>query len=363
MNVQAMATQAPASLNSRTTGDKLTPLARIEEAGEFNPDLPYLAVTHEAPDTDAMVCLWFIKNLIALPAGRDFDWRFVRSGERLSIVDGTGYNVIHVDTGFGRFDQHGMQMERGSSFELLAEHFGYADEPGIRELVELTRATDNVEKVDPCSLHYFFKGLRGTVKKEDGRTPDWETILHHVFVALSSLHSHHCMVAKGDENFKAKGQVEELRNGVKLCVNLFQDIHQEAAFRAGVNVMVWCKKKKGKMMVGVQSDGLRLGNLCAALRLAEAQARNITLTASDLNQLGTLEHQPTWFAHRSNKLILAGSLTHIPKDDEYTQLSPSLIAFIARAALSNPSMSPDKVVRLAREERRKMPDQKLQPKT
>ncbi len=344
----------------RTMGDKLTPLARIEESIEFNPDLPYLAVTHEMPDTDAMVCLWFIKHLIAAPAGRDMDWRFVRSGERLPIVDGTGFNVIHVDTGFGKFDQHSLQMERGSSFQLLAEHFGYADEPGIRELVELTRATDNVEKVDPCSLHYFFKGLRGTVKTEDGTKPDWDVILHHVFVALSSLHSHHCMVAKGDDNFKAKAKVEELRNGVKLCVNLFQDIHQEAAFRAGVNVVVWCKKKKGKMLVGVQSDGLRLGNLCAAFRLAEAQARNINLTASEINQLGTLERQPTWFAHRSNKLILAGSHTHTPKDDEYTQLAPSMIAFIARVALANPSMAPDKVVRMAREERRRDSHQKQQ---
>ena len=354
---QDTALTAPASDNSRTTGDTMTPIARMEESIEFNPDLPFIAVTHDMPDTDAKVCLWFIKTFIAAPAGREMKWCFVRSGERLPIMEGTGYNVIHVDTGFGRFDQHGLQMERGSSFQLLAEQYGCSEEPGIKELVELTRATDSVEKVDPCSVHYVFKALRSTVKTESG-LPDWDGILKIAFVILDSLYSHHCSVAAGDENFKENGKLEELRGGIKLCVNLFQNIHQEAAMRAGANVVLWCKKNKGKMIVGVQTDGLRLGNVCAALRFAEAQARNISLSVTDLSQFGTLERQPTWFAHRSNRLILAGSLTHKPKEDEYTKLSPSLIAFIVRVALSNPSMSPDKVVRTAREERRKDSDQK-----
>lgn len=354
---QDIVSTTPASDNSRTTGDTIAPIARMEESIDFNPDLPFLAVTHEMPDTDAIVCLWFINTFIATPAGRDMKRRFVRSGERLPTMEGTGYNVIHVDTGFGRFDQHGLQMKRGSSFQLLAEQYGCSEDPGIKELVELTRATDNVEKVDPCSIHYAFKALRGTVKTESG-FPDWDGILGIAFVVLSSLHSHHCMVAQGDENFKEKGKLEELRGGIKLCVNLFQNIHQEAAFRAGANVVLWCKKNRGNMIVGVQTDGLRLGNVCAALRFAEAQARNMSLSVVDLSQFGTLERQPTWFAHRSNKLILAGSLTHKPKEDEYTKLSPSLIAFIVRVALSNPSMTPDKVVRTAREERRKDSDQK-----
>ena len=166
------------------------------------------------------------------------------------------------------------------------------------------------------------------------------------------------MVAKGDENFKANGKLEELRNGIKLCVNLFQNIHQEAAFRAGANVVLWCKKNKGKMIVGVQTDGLRLGNVCAALRFAESQTRTIALSPTDLNQLGTLERQPTWFAHRSNRLILAGSITHTPKEDEYTKLSPSLIAFIVRVALENPSMPPHRVLQTARDERRRDSEKK-----
>src|SRR3989344_1507405 len=101
MLTQEAVSTAPASSNSRTTGDKLAPIARMEEALDFNPDLPYLAVTHEMPDTDAMACLWFIKTFIAMPADRDMDWRFVRSGERLPTMEGTGYNVIHIDTGFG----------------------------------------------------------------------------------------------------------------------------------------------------------------------------------------------------------------------------------------------------------------------
>ena len=332
----ALAFAAPTEI-SGTIADRARPLATMEESLEFNPALPFMVVTHHNPDTDAIACIWFVDRFLSAD-GKETKIRYVRAGERLPISEGTGFNVIHADTGFGKFDQHEKNLQGASSFQLLVEHFGYADDPGIKPILVLTQVTDNAKPVDDCSVHNVFKALAGIYKLEGTKDTDWDAVVCHAMTDLDALCSFHRIRAEGREIFKERGKMEELANGLKLGVLMFESRLMNGAYHAGADAVVWMQRQKGTkgFYVGIQvKDGspVKLGDVVVALRWAEAKRRNLSIPACEVVRMGTLKELPMWFIHDSNKLILSGSRSHPLSEGDYTLLGVNEIVRIVRTAL------------------------------
>jgi len=322
--------------------------SQIEDKTEFDATLPFLVVTHIAPDTDALACQWFVDKILTneLKSKHDTVYKYVRSGERLPAEECAGYNIVHVDTGLGRFDQHGKNLTRASSFQLLVSAFGYEINPAIQVIMELTMATDNVERVDNCSVHNVFKALRWVMKQSGSREPDWDAIRQYAFTAFDALYAFHDKKDEGEAKFERyieKNPVEELPCGIKFLSLGYHSGTRQAAFDHGVDVVMWFNNVGSDYKlkyVGIQvneKSPVKLGNVVSSLRFQEAKRRGQRISHADCCRIGNVTNFPTWFIHDSGNLILAGSNTHPLREGEHSRIGNKDIIEYVRKALQSSS--------------------------
>ena len=108
-------------------------------------------VTHVNPDLDAISAIWLLVRF----GGKDFSQaqlEFVPAGER---YDGEDNNVVHVDTGLGKFDHH--QTERGKERTCAAKlvYEWLVSSGRIKETEELARIVEVVVDIDDTELVGF----------------------------------------------------------------------------------------------------------------------------------------------------------------------------------------------------------------
>ena len=101
-------------------------------------------VTHINPDLDAITSVWLLVRFGGTDF-RDASFSFVPAGERLGKED---EQVVHVDTGLGKFDHH--QQDRGredtSASKLIYEWL--IDEGKIKKSEALSRMVGLVNQFD-----------------------------------------------------------------------------------------------------------------------------------------------------------------------------------------------------------------------
>ncbi len=129
-----------------------------------------LIVTHHSPDLDAVGAVWLLRKF----DNQNFeDARvvFVNPGERLEAkeTEDLGYSineVVHVDTGLGKFDHH--QPERAREHvcatALVYQHLlqlspSLKEDRALKELVDFVNEIDHFQEInwpDAGSLRYTF---------------------------------------------------------------------------------------------------------------------------------------------------------------------------------------------------------------
>ncbi len=291
---------------------------------------PWKLVVHRRPDTDALACLWAADRFI-VPEGTSRQIVFHDAGEKLSPADEAGHTVLYMDTGGSSTDQHGRGLVRGSSFQLLAEEYGLVEDPGIAPILELTRATDNVERISLTDVHYILKGLPVHLRDQGSNEIDWNGVCDCAFLLLDILHGQALQRASSVEEFASKGQVFDLPNGRSIACVWSNPQLREAAFDAGHDVVMWTiSKGKNGAWVGIQvnrDSDVQLHQVVADIRTDECFARKLAmpsrkmLFASSSTQSGV----PGWFMHESGKLVTCGTRSHPIGKDEFTRLSPERI--------------------------------------
>jgi hypothetical protein len=340
-------------LGSKIKGDLMNQLATALTSAGFaavqndpRPDepeqvkvLPWKIVVHEHPDTDAYVCAWAADKFIA--KNDPCSLAFVRSGEQLPADEADGYRVLHMDTGFGVLDQHGKSLERASSFELLCEFYELTDDPGLEAILEMTRATDNVEKVPLTSVHYLLKGLHYHFCDRKTREVDWQACMDEAFTVLDILYGQARARRTSADDFARLNKLESFNNGIKFANLGGQARLREAAYNAGADVVLWTippdRKNSHQFNVGIQvhrDSPVKLVSLMDDLRRAEARQRGLNAKGHNLQAVGKDLFFGGWFLHDSLKLILNGSNSHPLELNEYTLLSRSQITNIVAARLS-----------------------------
>jgi hypothetical protein len=295
-------------------------------------------VVHQRPDTDALACLWAANKFIGGGDDELFRNFFIESSSVLDPEDLARFdNVLYMDVGGGDCDQHGRGLKNASSFQLLLEKFGLLEmHPGLKPILDLTIASDNVHEIDATSIHYILKGMPSYLKDEKGQT-DWNAVVSQAFMLFDILYSHTRQCRSSELEYRElsrKLDIEHvLRNGYGIAELQWKPGLREAAYKKGADVVFWTTHHKKYFEVGIQvnrfSDATLRGCV-RALRLAEASARRITLTEEELSEIGLPERMTTWFMHDSLKLIVAGSRSRHLEGDEHTKLKPHQILTIIK---------------------------------
>jgi len=250
-------------------------------------------VTHISPDLDAIAASWLIKRY--LPDWESADHAFVPAGETLDKkpVD-DDLNIIHVDTGLGRFDHHQLKLRSSATkrvFDYLAEE-GYIKEKDIvtvEHMVQFITEIDNFGEVhfpDPTNdrysfcLHEFVYPLRGQL------TSDKE-LVNMVFLILDSI------LFTIKNNIHAKKDIE---SGLVMNTPWGKTIVMETKNEGAVKYAL----KSGYEMV------VRRDPQTHHIRIKTQPNKKYDLTRLYKKML-KVDADATWFLHISKNMLLNGS--------------------------------------------------------
>ncbi len=307
-------------------------------------DLPWILVSHRFPDSDSYACNWIAVRRIVGNA----DYRFVflsSNQERLSPEEEAGHRVLYMDIGGGPLDQHGKNLKDASSFQLMCEHYGFANEEALWPIIKLTIDTDNVKKIDPTSIHYVLSGLQSYYRDAKSSEIEWMVCFDRAFMMFDLLYGREQQRLQSIVEVKKFAKCYTLENKMNVALIWGKPHLREAAFDIGADVVMWTvNKNKGRFQVGIalnretpESVQGGMESLIAGLRIAEAKKREIGSTVGhDLRaSRASADVFGAWFLHDSKRLILCGSRSAPLAPDDYTKLTPHEICEIINRRLSN----------------------------
>ncbi len=301
---------------------------------ETTAHLPLKVVIHDYPQgVDELVSAWAAMRVLGhnRPA---VNLTFVRAGENLPTEECAGCEVIHIDTGRGEFDQHGHpEHSRTSSFELFAKHYKLDQDPGITPLLELTIKADNIEDIDPTSVHYLFKSRVKRYRNPETKEVDWKSYVQVCFEDLDDIYKFHSNKARAKAEFECalqanECQIKDLGNGLRVYWTGFMPNLREAAFDHGADVVVMMAKADRSFHPLIQCSRKSRVKLCRVnfdLRQEEVKARNISPKGINFweEKVDPALGGAHWFLHHSNKLLCCGSRSHpLDSPEEFTKLRP-----------------------------------------
>lgn len=149
-------------------------------------------VTHLSPDLDAIASVWLIKKY--LPDWGDAQVKLVPAGTTLNNeLPDQDKNVIHVDTGLGRFDHH-QTTAYTSATKLVFKYLvgrDYIEERDIKPLekiIEYVNSTDHFAEVfysDPSADRYDFM-IRQLVDGLKVLNRDEDKLIEVIFLMLEA---------------------------------------------------------------------------------------------------------------------------------------------------------------------------------
>ena len=306
---------------SKTTDELVDLILRIS----FESTMPEVKtlVGHRWPDDDTWLCLWMAKKFIQ--KAKNANVAFVNAGE---IFPGSENDaaILHFDTGKGEYDQHEKKLGETCSAQLLTDGFLLTDDPGLKPLLAMVTAVDNIKSFPPTAMHFIIEGYprHKACKKPDG-SPDWQKVQERVFELFDIVYGQETQRVQGQKDLENYTEWTILPNGIKIASLLWHPELRQAAFDKRAAVVVWTIfRYKNGFYTGIQVNRdypIYLDNVIAALRSQETKVRNGGDTT-------------VWYLHDSRKLILNGSHTRKLLPEEYTKLAPRQIVGLVHRALS-----------------------------
>ena len=301
---------------------------------------PVKVITHIHPDTDAWACAWLLRDYY--PEEVSVELGFVPAGTRLpeDDPDWEEYKIIHVDTGGGKFDQHGKELDHSSSFELLANGLGYRGDVAVEKLIVMTNNADNARTMDPTSIHYLISALHFSCKASAWKYEkevDWAMVLDRVFFILDTMASKWRADAAVALKFDNSENIETLANGLRFCALTASPGLRHEAYQRGADVVVWVAPAKGGFYPAVQVNEnckADLTPLIALLRSEEARCRGVDTSKLNLEQFRSVKGIPGWFLHDSRRFLGSGTKSHPLTGDDLTKMKAAAFKNVARNALS-----------------------------
>ena len=248
-------------------------------------------VTHIGPDCDAIASVWLIKTF--LPGWEEASYAFVPAGNTLNdLPPDDNPEIVHVDTGFGKFDHHQNNADTCATKLVLetvkAEHGADA---ALERLVAVINDIDHFREVfypNPTA-DFWELGLEAQI---DG----WRLlyadnpikIVELGLSALDGIYKEFQNKVWAEKELKEKGIEFVTRWGKGIGIETTNDEVVHLAQKMGYAVAVRKDPKKGY------------------LRIKSLPKEDIDLEAV-YNTLKSQEPDATWFLHASHHMVLNGS--------------------------------------------------------
>ncbi len=249
-------------------------------------------VTHMSPDLDAAMSVWLVHRF--LKGWDDADISLVPAGTTLNNEDpDKDENIMHVDTGLGKFDHHQTSAETCAS-EIILDHlisqksFNKETQEALTRMVAITLDDDHFKDIyrdQPDADIYDFlptsiiSGARGVFENDHEIIAFFEKLLDSVLKTFINKIRAERELLKGFEYESAWGKTLAVETDNRETSSLAQ----KKGFR-----MVIGKSKNGQVRIKLRPD-----------------------VEKDLSSLykSVLEKDPnaTWFYHASGHMLLNGS--------------------------------------------------------
>jgi len=250
-------------------------------------------VTHLSPDLDAIASVWLIKKY--LPNWNDAEVKFVPSGTTLDNQSpDSDKDVIHVDTGLGKFDHH-QTNDYTSATKLVYKYLmgrDYIDEKEIKPLekiIEYVNSTDHFAEVfysDPEADRYDFM-VRQLVDGLKVINRDEAKLMEIIFLLLESA----LIVFKNKVNAE-----EEINRGFVFKSYLGRSLALESKNEEAVKLAL----KKGFTLV------IRRHPEVGFTRIKTIPEKKYNLRPI-YEKILEVDKKGSWFFHISGHMLLNGS--------------------------------------------------------
>ncbi len=248
-------------------------------------------VAHLGPDCDAITSMWLVKTFF--PGWEEALLAFVPAGKTLNgMAPDENPEILHVDTGFGRFDHHQTNADTCASVLLYEEIKRTKGADGALErLVNYVNDIDHFREVyfpNPTADVWDF----GLVAQIDGWRllyPDNPIkIVDLGMNALDAIYKNFQNKIWAEKELKEKGVEFETKWGKGIGIETTNDETVRLAQKSGYMIAVRKDPNKGY------------------LRVKAFPKETIDLEAV-YNRLKAEEPDATWFLHASHHMVLNGS--------------------------------------------------------
>lgn len=248
-------------------------------------------VTHLGPDLDAITSVWLIKTFF--PNWEEASVGFVPAGTTLNgMAPDSDPNILHVDTGFGRFDHHQTSDDICAAtlvYEEIKQTHG--TDPALERLVAKVNADDHFKQVfypNPAADYWEFD-LGAMIGGWRLLNPDDNMrILSLGMDGLDAVYKNLQNKVWAEKEIKEKGKEFQTRWGKAMGVETTNDDVIHIGQKTGFQVMI--RKDSKKHYVRIKSLPLETIDLTPVYE-----------------QLKQKDPQATWFLHASKHMILNGS--------------------------------------------------------
>jgi len=247
-------------------------------------------VTHIGPDLDAITSTWLAKTF--LPGWEEASMAFVPAGTTLNKMDpDSDPDILHVDTGFGKFDHHQTDADTCASVLVYEEiKRTQGEDPVLERLVKVVNDVDHFREVfyPEASADYWEFWIVGQI---DGwRLIHAENPIKIMELGFASLDGIYKVLLN---KLWAEKELEnaitfETKWGKGMGLETINDevIHQ--AQKRGIAVVIRKDPKKGYVRIKtLPKPEIDLSTLYERLKADEPDA--------------------TWFLHASRHMVLNGS--------------------------------------------------------
>ena len=264
-----------------------------------------LIVTHHAPDLDAIGASWLLKTFDTQHYG-NAKFAFVNPGEKIKSsavaeLEISSDNVVHVDTGLGRFDHH--QPERGhdnsSASSLVYDHLCHlhpelSNDHALGLLVDFITEIDHFEEIHwpeadhyryNLMLHQLIRGLEFVGLHND------DSQLHFGFTCLDGVYAALKQDVRAKEILETKAQYFHIKSGKCMAVETRNDDTLKLAQKYGAIIAIRKDTTQGHIRIKARPD-------------AEIDLKALADEISLIDSVGT------WYYHPSGKMLINGSKKH-----------------------------------------------------
>ena len=245
-------------------------------------------VTHIGPDLDGATAIWLIKQFV--PGWEDAVVQFVPAGKTLhDMPPDADPEIIHVDTGFGKFDHHQSDADTCAAL-LVYESLGKKEEA----LDRLVRVVNDIDHFRECfypnpTADFWDISLSATI---DGwRLLYADNQMKLVDLIMTSLDGIYKMFQNkvwAEHEIQEKAIIFETKWGKAFGIETVNDEVVHYGQKMGYVVAIRKDPKKGYLRIkAVPREDIDLTSLYEALKKEDVEA--------------------TWFLHASRHMILNGS--------------------------------------------------------